>query len=133
MVRIENWQGLINSSQLKPEKEKLEIVNNFINKISFSEDIGVWKKENYWTTPIEFITRNAGDSENYIIAKYVSLRALGVPDDRLRIMYVNLLKPKKSHMVLAYDEQPNSMPMVLDNINIKILLGNYREDLLPIL
>ena len=47
-------------------------------------------------------------------------------------MYVRALRLKQSHMVLAYFENPDAMPLILDNINEKILPANYRKDLQPI-
>jgi len=41
--------------------------------------------EDYWETPHEFI-EISGDCEDYAISKYTSLRALGVPADKMRII-----------------------------------------------
>jgi len=130
--RVKNWQTLVNENQSGSEKDKLHQVNRFFNRIRFVDDIRVWQQEDYWATPVEFLGRNAGDCEDFTIAKYFTLRALGVPSEKLRLMYVRALRLKQSHMVLAYFEQPDSMPLVLDNINKEILPANYRNDLQPI-
>ncbi|NQY62953.1 MAG: transglutaminase-like cysteine peptidase [Alteromonadaceae bacterium] len=130
--RVEEWQSLVNNQQDRAEKEKLNRVNRFFNKVRFVEDIRVWGQEDYWATPVEFLGRNAGDCEDFTIAKYFTLRALGVPSEKLRLMYVRALRLKQSHMVLAYFEEPDSMPLILDNINRKILPASYRKDLKPI-
>ena len=130
--RVEDWQKLVNENQSGSEKDKLHQVNRFFNRIRFVDDIRVWQQKDYWATPVEFLGRNAGDCEDFTIAKYFTLRALGVPSEKLRLMYVRALRLKQSHMVLAYFEEPDSMPLVLDNINKKILPANYRHDLQPI-
>ncbi len=130
--RVERWQSLVISEQDSSEKEKLHIVNDFFNRIRFVDDMRVWQKKDYWATPVEFLGRNAGDCEDFTIAKYFTLRALGVPSEKLRLMYVRALRLKQSHMVLAYFETPDAMPLILDNINEKILPANYRKDLQPI-
>jgi predicted transglutaminase-like cysteine proteinase len=130
--RVEAWQQLVLDEQDNSEKGKLHIVNRFFNRVRFVDDIRVWGQKDYWATPIEFLGRNAGDCEDFTIAKYFTLRALGIPSDKLRLMYVRALRLNQSHMVLAYFETPDSMPMVLDNINEKILPANYRQDLQPI-
>jgi len=130
--RVQEWQSLVNNQQDSSEKNKLNSVNRFFNKVRFVEDIRVWRQEDYWATPVEFLGRNAGDCEDFTIAKYFTLRALGVPSDKLRLMYVRALRLKQSHMVLAYFEEPDSMPLILDNINTKILPASYRKDLQPI-
>lgn len=130
--RVEDWQKLVVNSQADSEKDKLNSVNRFFNRIRFVDDIRVWKQKDYWATPVEFLGRNAGDCEDFTIAKYFTLRALGIPGEKLRLMYVRALRLKQSHMVLAYFETPDAMPLVLDNINKKILPANYRRDLQPI-
>jgi len=130
--RVEEWQELVINEENNSEKDKLHTVNRFFNRIRFVDDMRVWKQKDYWATPVEFLGRNAGDCEDFTIAKYFTLRALGIPAEKLRLMYVRALRLKQSHMVLAYFETPDAMPLVLDNINKKILPANYRRDLQPI-
>ncbi|MBI4206399.1 MAG: transglutaminase-like cysteine peptidase [Betaproteobacteria bacterium] len=97
------------------------------------DDIIHWGKEDYWATPIEFLSTNAGDCEDFSIAKYFTLRALGVPDDRLRLTYVKeLVQYNQAHMVVAYFPSPDAEPLVLDNINKTIQPASARSDLLPV-
>ena len=98
----------------------------------FVDDLVHWNEKDYWATPIEFIATGAGDCEDYTIAKYFSLIELGVPESQLRLMYVTALELRQPHMVLAYYETPTSVPLVLDNINRRILPANKRRDLSPI-
>ena len=130
--RVEQWQSLVLDEQDSTEKNKIHSVNRFFNRIRFVDDIRVWGQKDYWATPVEFLGKNAGDCEDFTIAKYFTLRALGVPSEKLRLMYVRALRIKQSHMVLAYFETPDAMPLILDNINKKILPANYRKDLQPI-
>ncbi|BBN52020.1 hypothetical protein TRE132_01450 [Pseudomonas chlororaphis subsp. aurantiaca] len=53
-------------------------------------------------TPVEALWKGAGDCEDYAIAKYFSLRHLGVSSDKLRITYVKALRQNRAHMVLTY-------------------------------
>jgi predicted transglutaminase-like cysteine proteinase len=46
-----------------------------------------WGMEDYWETPYEF-QEISGDCEDYAISKYYSLRAIGVPADRMRVIIV---------------------------------------------
>lgn len=130
--RVEKWQSLVNNHQNNTEQDKLKLVNSFFNIIRHVNDIRVWGQEDYWATPVEFLGKNMGDCEDFTIAKYFTLRALGVPADKLRLMYVRAIKQRKSHMVLAYFNEPDSMPLILDNLNKKILPANVRKDLKPI-
>ena len=74
----------------KKTVKQLKSVNDFFNKIKYMSDKKVWKKKDYWASPFEFLGVGAGDCEDYAIAKYFALRALGVPDKKLKITYVKL-------------------------------------------
>jgi len=134
--RVEKWDKMLQSSKDEKILNKLKNVNDFFNKIKYKNDLRHWKKRDYWATPFEFMGTGAGDCEDYAIAKYFSLRKLGVPDSKLRITYVKYKKLhtkfEQAHMVLTYYHKPNSTPVVLDNINKKLKLATKRKDLKPV-
>ena len=132
LERVQDWQQLLNTSHTLPIDEKLYQVNNFFNELEFVDDIDHWGKDDYWATPVEFLASEGGDCEDFVIAKYFSLKELGVPAEKLRLMYVTATRLRQAHMVLAYYEEPNSVPLVLDNINRRILPASRRRDLLPV-
>lgn len=134
-ARLTAWRDILTNPKYKKlaEREKLELVNNFMNQTRFVDDIVHWGKEDYWATPVEFLSTNGGDCEDFSIAKYFTLKALGVPDEKLRITYVKeLVVYNQAHMVLAYYPSPDAEPLVLDNINKAILPASSRTDLLPV-
>jgi predicted transglutaminase-like cysteine proteinase len=112
---------------------KLKLVNDFFNNVKYMIDIEHWKVIDYWATPIEFLGTRNGDCEDYAIAKYFALIQVGIPKEKLRISYVKLLNKRtqyeEAHMVLAYFNQPNSIPIILDNINQQLELASKRDDL----
>lgn len=114
------------------ERNKLQMVNSFFNTLPFQSDIQNWKQEDYWATPLEFLARNKGDSEDYVIAKYFALKTLKVDTKKLYFTYVNSKELKRPHMVLSYFESSDANPFVLDNINPEILSASDRDDLTPI-
>ena len=130
--RVESWQRLLNKPKKTPEDMKLRLVNQFFNQTRFISDIEHWGQEDYWATPIELITTNGGDCEDYSIAKYFALREMGVADDKLRITYVKALHLNQAHMVLAYYPSPAADPLILDNLINEIKPGSQRSDLRPI-
>ena len=133
MSRVEQWQDLLQQGQSESDWIRLNKVNTFFNnQIDFKSDLAHWGKSDYWATPLETLATAAGDCEDYAIAKYVSLRAMGVPDSKLRIMYVRALSVNEPHMVLIYIESENSVPLVLDNIIKKVQPATRRPDLKPI-
>ena len=100
--RIIAWRQMTQRSQGMTLVQQLNAVNDFFNMMEFSNDIDIWGKEDYWATPIEFLALGAGDCEDFTIAKYFALRELGIPDDKLRLVYVKALALNQHHMVLAY-------------------------------
>lgn len=131
--RLDDWQQLLDSHAEVDEQEKLRAVNRFFNRrLQFRDDLDLWQSADYWATPVESLRRGAGDCEDFAIAKYVSLRELGVSSDKLRITYVKALRLNQAHMVLTYYATPNAIPLVLDNLIGGILPASQRSDLLPV-
>ncbi|MBZ0333401.1 transglutaminase-like cysteine peptidase [Marinobacter sp. AL4B] len=130
--RLENWQRLHALASNAPVDRQLKLVNSFFNRVRFISDIRHWGEEDYWATPIELLTTNGGDCEDFSIAKYLTLRAMGVPDEQLRIVYVKALELNQAHMVLAWYETPSSDPLVLDNLINDIKPATQRTDLEPV-
>ena len=123
---------LLHSLQDKDVKTKLQQVNSFFNQFAYHSDSSLWKQEDYWATPTEFIGLKGGDCEDYVISKYFALRSLGVPDKKLYLTYVKATEQNLAHMVLNYFETPTSIPLVLDNYNPELLPATNRNDLKPI-
>ncbi|WP_095109290.1 cysteine protease LapG [Pseudomonas sp. Irchel 3E20] len=131
--RIDAWQHLLATQKQTSEQEQLKVVNLFFNKqMRYMEDVDLWGQVDYWETPIEGLWKGAGDCEDYAIAKYFSLRRLGVSSDKLRITYVKALRQNRAHMVLTYYSTPEAMPLVLDSLIDAIQPASQRTDLLPV-
>lgn len=87
-------------------------VNTLVNRHPYINDSRNWGRSDYWSTPVEFFTRG-GDCEDFAIAKYASLRLLGVPEERLRIAIVHdKIKDMPHAILIVYAENG---PLVLDN------------------
>jgi len=134
-----DWQALLTDAAHRAEADKLERINAFFNRrLRYEEDQKVWNTVDYWATPLEFIGRGQGDCEDYVIAKYFSLRQLGVATQKLRITYVSARiggpssRITQAHMVLTYYPSPDAEPLVLDNLVNSILPASRRTDLTPV-
>ena len=132
---VNQWRETVNKAKNLPESAQLSQINDFFNhRIVFVDDIEAWGKADYWATPLESLGRGRGDCEDFAIAKYVSLRILGVPLDKLRLTYVRaqLGGGSQAHMVLAYYPSPKAEPLILDNLVGDILPASRRGDLFPV-
>ena len=134
--RVVIWDKMLQKAKkYKKIVKKLKAVNDYFNKIKYMSDKKVWKKKDYWASPFEFMGVGAGDCEDFAIGKYFALRALNIPDKKLKITYVKLKHKNgrmEAHMVLNYYHKSTSTPIVLDNANKALKLASKRKDLKPI-
>lgn len=132
-ARVLAWLDMMARSRLMTEPEKLQQVNAFFNQVPDRDDLPQWGQGDYWATPLEMLGRDGGDCEDFAIAKYFSLRELGVEDAKLRLVYVKAYirqaRRVEAHMVLAYQAQPDAEPLLLDNLQPVILPASRRQDL----
>ncbi len=94
------WQSLLRGLEGEPLEERMRQVNRFINQWRYRTDRNNYGRSDYWASPAEFFARS-GDCEDYAIAKYVSLRALGVPAEQLRLVVLQDTLRRIPHAVLA--------------------------------
>lgn len=123
---------MMNDARDLDEMGKMEAVNDFFNQTPYASDKTTWGISDYWATRLEVIGKDKADCEDYVIAKYFTLKELGVPTSKLYMTYAKSIRYKSAHLVLTYYETPKSVPLVLDNYNFKILPATVRDDLIPI-
>lgn len=133
-LRTERWRRLVEQGRNErwDERRALTEVNRFFNQLLFTDDIKLWGMKDYWAMPQEFLGAAGGDCEDYSISKYFTLLELGVPEEKMRMVYVKALAYQQFHMVVAYYPTPSAVPLILDNINGTILPATQREDLAPV-
>ncbi len=130
--RFQQWSALMDRAPHLSDTEKLAAVNNFFNQMAWVEDQALWGEDDYWATPVESLLSNAGDCEDFSIAKYFTLLKMGIADEKLRISYVLLRKENQAHMVLSYYPDAQDDPLILDNLNSRIMKSSERDDLQPV-
>ena len=129
------WRRMMEEARPLTEPEKLTMVNTFFNRrVLFEDDIVHWKQADYWATPLEFMGTGAGDCEDYSISKYMTLQMLGVPAEKLRMIYVRarIGNSNVAHMVLGYFDTPTGEPVILDNLIGNVRPAASRTDLQPV-
>jgi len=138
-VEVAAWSQLLRELADQEISIQLAGINDFFNRrVIFADDIDIWGVADYWATPLETMGHRRGDCEDYSIAKYVSLRLLGISDERLRLIYVSariggmFSQVTQAHMVLGYYPQPEAEPLILDNLLPDIRPATRRPDLIPV-
>lgn len=114
------WKEVVEKNKDQSEVKKVRAVERFFDRnFGFISDIKQHSKKDYWQTLQETLFYEKGDCEDFAIAKYITLRILGVSESSLKILY---LKPYPSnisnlhpapHMVLKYSNQ--DLEFILDN------------------
>lgn len=131
-------QGTLAGLAGREDAAKLLAVNDFFNRrIVFASDQEIWGQTDYWASPLEMFEKGRGDCEDYVIGKYFSLIAAGMPSARLRLVYVRAQiggsdGAAQAHMVLAYYATPGAEPLVLDSLIGEIRPASRRPDLVPV-
>ncbi len=85
---LQRWREFLATIKHAPRPVQLKAVNDYFNRLPYVADMENYGVEDHWATPREFFAKG-GDCEDYAIAKYLSLRALGWPAERLRIVVVH--------------------------------------------
>lgn len=136
---LDAWQRMLADANRNSTEDKLIQVNQFFNRhVRYTEDTMLWKKSDFWATPLDLMGMRAGDCEDYTIAKYLSLLQLGFSNQQLRLIYVKAQiggaqsKIFQAHMVLGYYPTPDATPLILDSLINTIEPANQRPDLRPV-
>ncbi len=110
--RKDELADVIDAVADRSPREKIEAINSFINDAPYVTDIVNWGIADYWATLQEFLHKD-GDCEDFAIAKYFSLKALGLDPDQMRIVVVEDTNLKVPHAVLVV--YLDDTVLVLDN------------------
>ncbi len=129
VARIADFSNHLEAFKKLGRNQQLVRVNSFLNGYLPEYDAVINKREEYWSTPKEFLSVGYGDCEEYAIAKYFTLRELGFDGEKFCLAVVRDRYSGGYHMVLTYFKEPGKMPLVLDNLSFKILPLSQRSDL----
>jgi predicted transglutaminase-like cysteine proteinase len=98
----------------------LRAINDAFNSYLFryAHDQDIWQLPDYWETPYQFLARG-GDCEDFAIAKYMALKALGVPEQNMLIVTVMRKVQRDGHAILVVLDGQNAW--VLDILNSHVM------------
>ena len=131
-ARLQQWQQILNRSVGRAEMEQLKLTNDFINLIEFIHSPYYQDGLDFRLSPMAFLILGAGDSEEFSMAKYFTLRKMGIQASRLRLTYTERQSNHTPHMVLAYYPSADADPLILDYLDKNIRPLSQRQDLRPV-
>jgi predicted transglutaminase-like cysteine proteinase len=111
--------AIVNDARAKDGRARIELVNQRVNDaIRYKSDLSQWGVADLWSPPLAANDNGSfdtgfGDCEDFAIAKYVALRAAGVPAKQLRVLLVRDNIARLDHAVLAANEDGHWF--ILDN------------------
>jgi len=126
-------QQLLTQAVGLPDQKKVSLINTYFNTFKNKTDMELWGLVEYWATPSELFSQNAGDCEDIAVAKYIYLSKLGINDKNLRLAFVKAFNKDtlsiENHLVLLFHSNQLKQEFVLDNIEREILSVRARKDL----
>ncbi len=114
----ENWQKLIAQNRGASPGGQLDSINRYMNRYRYIIDPINWGVRDYWAAPMQFC-RKDGDCEDYAIAKYLTLRALGWNAEALRIVVLQDMNLRIAHAILSVNY--NGRILLLDNQIVQVV------------
>ena len=96
----QSWEPFLDTLRSETPMTQLRQIQQYINEAWYITDSRNYGRSDYWATPREFFERD-GDCEDFAIAKYMSLRALGWEREHLRIVVLQNIDLGIVHAVLV--------------------------------
>ncbi len=120
-AEIVAWRAMIQGLRSQAPLDQLSEVNRFLNTWPEKPDDENYGAEEYWASPLEFIARS-GDSEDFAIVKFFTLRELGFTNEQLRIVVAKDVLRNKVHSFLAVYH--DGKIHILDSVSNSVLTQN---------
>ncbi len=109
---LQDWRAFLDGLEGSDAMTQIDRVNRYMNDAPYITDPTNYNLPDYWATPRQFFNRD-GDCEDYSIAKFMSLRALGWPNEAMRIVVLQDLNLDIPHAVLVVYR--DGIAWILDN------------------
>ena len=112
------WLQLVDRVKDASDLDKAKAVSAFFNRWPYRTDMAVYKVEDYWATPAEFLVKS-GDCEDFAITKLYALVKLGVDPESMRVVALKDTIRNLAHAVMVI--YTNGDAYVLDNLTDMVL------------
>ena len=110
---------------------RLGDINRAINlSIRPMSDMAQYGVEDRWTSPLATLAAGAGDCEDYAIAKYVALQAVGIAESDVRLVIVRDTATREDHAVVA--ARLDGRWVMLDNRYLMMVADIEMRNVIPL-
>ena len=118
--------GIVDAAKKREGRARIGEINRAVNlSIAAASDKIQYGVEDRWASPLTTFTSGRGDCEDYALAKYAALRAVGFDDSDLRLLIVPLPASQTDHAVLSVRHEGRWL--VLDNRRFAMLDVAYLD------
>lgn len=95
------YLSILRQASLVEREAQIELVNARVNaSVRYQSDFARHSEWDVWSSPLKTLGQ-AGDCEDYAIAKFYLLKALGIPEADMRIVLLRDRQAREDHAVLA--------------------------------
>jgi hypothetical protein len=121
LLRLDYFNTNLQKLDTVPVVNKIVGVHSIVNQLNYLSDTQHWKKDNYWSNPLEFIGTGYGDSEEYALMKYLFLVKLGIDPNKLKFisidtpLAVSKEEISKENIALAYFHNDGVPPIIIES------------------
>jgi TRAP transporter TAXI family solute receptor len=121
LLRLDYFNTNLQKLEKEPVLNKIIGVHSIVNQLNYLSDIQHWKKDNYWSNPLEFIGTGYGDSEEYALMKYLFLVKLGIDPNKLKFISIDAPltvskdEERKENIALAYFHSDGVPPIIIES------------------
>lgn len=127
---LRQWRTSLKTWSSLGDFAKLAAVNSYVNNnIRYVDDDALYGRADFWASPGQSLG-GRGDCEDYAIAKYESLRALGFAERDLRLVVLKDLRRGIGHAVLSVRTAQGLY--VLDNLKARPFLHDSVDYYAPV-
>ena len=121
------WLDMLEGLKSYGVKGQIAGINAYLNGAADIADIAWHGKAMHWAAPVVYF-QDGGGSEDFAVAKYLSLRRLGIHGERLRIVWVEDQTTEAHHAVLTatLDGRVFVLESRFPEIAVDSMLPHYR-------
>lgn len=124
----QRWSREVAAARTLPRAAAIRVLNTAINRLKpHVSDAAAWGVSDYWAAPLEFLARD-GDCEDFTLLKYVSLAAIGVPEEAMRVVVAMDLSRDLPHafLVVASGGRALVLDTSFDDVRADTRIAHYR-------
>lgn len=129
---LRRWLGHADALTTADDHSRIAAINGWVNnQITYTDDIKLYRQNDYWASSRETLRLRKGDCEDYAILKMDLLAAAGISRDRMSLVVARDLARNADHAVLVVQLEHGTV--VLDNATDALLDGRFAHDYRPIM